>query len=357
LSLCHDDTFLYVSPTQDEAGLERYHPTVFDHEGLQAQQLKDEPDSESPPRRILGLRRTIFWTICLIIILSITAIGGGVGGYATRKKHNSLTPKSSSSTVSPVSPGLSPNSPLSNTSLAVSTRGIFNAPNSFLFFQANSLELFFVPLKTTVPVIPQSLGPTFLARRNTPLSAIGEVSIGGEPQGTRLFYADAAGYLSEAVYSSAKQQWTPGNLRTANIQLPEGSKFASTDWVFDNDTLDNNTSKLYSEIYYQDTRGKISATYRWVAGGRLMYAWGTYPGHDGGFGKLNLVPVKESALAVCNDFFKPGPNYVRQGLRLHLQTVEGDIRSGEFNGYSPKSPSGKWDRSNTVIRGLERWNI
>jgi hypothetical protein len=155
----------------------------------------------------VGLRRKTFWIAVVVLIVIIGSISGGIGGYLSHKRSTPIqsnTPNDEPNIFPNISAKLSLESAFLNTSLAVSTRGGFNSTESYLFYQSNSLEFFFVLIQPEMSSIPQSLGSSYPARKYTPLSALGAIDQYGIHQDARLYYVNPDGYLFEAIYS-------PGN--------------------------------------------------------------------------------------------------------------------------------------------------
>lgn len=306
--------------------------------------MTDEPKLQPSPRRILGLRRKAFWSI-VIVMFCVVALGGGIGGYLSRRRAD-ITPKlQSNASKSPSNPELplDPDSPLANTSLAVSTRGGFNSTESYLFYQSNSGELFFSPLESDSRLRPKSLGPSFRARKHTPLSALGTTSQYGIQRDAKLYYVDVKGYLVDAIYSSATKTWIPGRL---NIELPEPMKFASCDWVprrWGGETM------LYHHVFYQGKDGSIWQTSLY-GNNTYTYTWDTPQNPPGAV--LLPGPAKGSALAIGNDQFK-SRDFVTQGLRLYWQGFEGDIISARWNGGGPSNLDERWSATERVFKGAK----
>jgi hypothetical protein len=152
----------------------------------------------------VGLRRKTFWIAVVVLIVIIGSISGGIGGYLSHKRSTPIqsnTPNDEPNIFPNISAKLSLESAFLNTSLAVSTRGEFNSTESYLFYQSNSLEFFFVLIQPEMSSIPQSLGSSYPARKYTPLSALGPL--------TNMVYIRMLGYTMSIPMVTFLRPFTP----------------------------------------------------------------------------------------------------------------------------------------------------
>ncbi|KAI5788238.1 hypothetical protein FPQ18DRAFT_307730 [Pyronema domesticum] len=130
-------------------------------------------------------------------------------------------------------PSTAPSSPLPNTAITISLPEQQLGNESFLFYQSNSKELFFVPLQ---PLHPQGTG--IKERGNTPLAALDTApDHGGSITSASLYYVDVDGYLDEVVYNG--NNWTQA--------IPTS---ACTNYFLDTFVGNGPASRL---VYFQNT--------------------------------------------------------------------------------------------------------
>ncbi|KAF8249385.1 hypothetical protein K440DRAFT_660361 [Wilcoxina mikolae CBS 423.85] len=263
---------------------------------------------EKPPATCCGLRKRTFWIIAAITTAIILGIIGGVtGGVLSHRKSSSSSSATTSAPASTTTPSIPPNSPLLNTSLAVSSR-TDNSPASsgtyLLIYQTHSNALFFTHILTDGTRTPPSpLGSAFPAKPNTPLAAISSTSSLGATLEVRLYYISQDLYLSDAIFTSGV--WTPGTLRLSNLQPSPSSRLATTIW------RNHNGQSITQWIYYQDPSGYIQE-YALVSG-----KWGK---QDYG-STIDLRARLGSGLATCYDMDEKRS----QRLRVYAQVPDGSV--------------------------------
>jgi hypothetical protein len=155
--------------------------------------------------------RKTFWIILIVVLLVAAAIGGGVGGsLARRHSTNTITGPTDTAieTANSFVPSTAPSSPLPDTPITISLPEQQLGDESFLFYQSNSQELFFVPLRPNTPLRPQGTG--IRARRNTSLAALDTApNHSGSITSASLYYVDVDGYLAEFIYNAYNGSWAP----------------------------------------------------------------------------------------------------------------------------------------------------
>ncbi|KAF8542041.1 hypothetical protein BDD12DRAFT_877139 [Trichophaea hybrida] len=301
-----------VPPTPDFSGLQVRADIAqqYDKPGI----TYPAPQYEKPPATCCGLRKRTFWIIAAITTAIILGIIGGVTGSVLSHRKSSTASSSTTPVPESTTQAISPNSPLLNTSLAVSSR-TDNSPASsgtyFLIYQTHSNALFFTRiLSDGTRTTPSPLGSAFPAKPNTPLAAISSTSSLGAALEVRLYYISQDLYLSDAIFSSGA--WTSGNLRLSNLQPSPSSRLATTIW------RNTNGQVTTQWIYYQDASGYIQE-YGLVSG-----KWGK---QDYG-STIDLRARAGSGLATCYDMDEKRS----QRLRVYAQVPDGSVVSRDFTG-------------------------
>lgn len=152
----------------------------------------------------------------------VAAIAGGVGGALARRHTTNTTTGPTDTAIETADsfvPSTAPSSPLPNTAITISLPEQQLGNESFLFYQSNSKELFFVPLQ---PLHPQGTG--IKERGNTPLAALDTApDHGGSITSASLYYVDVDGYLDEVVYNG--NNWTQAIPTSACTSVVPSSRF------------------------------------------------------------------------------------------------------------------------------------
>ncbi|CCX13115.1 Protein of unknown function [Pyronema omphalodes CBS 100304] len=144
----------------------------------------------------------------------------------------------------------------------------------------------------------------------------------------RLHYLNNERKLAEAIYHSSNKSWTVWTLIDANIGIPNGAKFVSSDWAV---LYQNGTAKdMLHHIFYQNGReSSRTVSMLTITSGSPFY--GSYSGPA----EQTFDSIQESALAIFEEMIDNSPGFLPylQRLRIYMQ----EPNTGDLVEYSSVS--------------------
>ncbi|KAJ6257455.1 Ferric/cupric reductase transmembrane component [Drechslerella dactyloides] len=225
-------------------------------------QFASDPTALVPDRRILGLKRWVFFTILAVVLLVVVgaAVGGGVGGSLASKNNGSSASSSDSQTTSASSTTATSTSTSSVQVLA--TPGTFAAVKastadqddfqsiSYLFQDINTPDIYLTTIKKggSWAQIGKIQGLNPQPRPNSTIAAIQAP----DEETISLYYVAENGTLYDAIGSSTDTIWRMGTLAPRTnygVLVSQNSGIAATWWG----TRGDSGPGYRLRIYYVDS--------------------------------------------------------------------------------------------------------